>query len=280
MDVTAQTRLAGVIGHPVRHSLSPVIHNAAYAATGLDWVYVAFDVAPGCAAEALEGMRALGIAGLSVTTPHKDAVYAALRELSTSAAKMRAVNTVELREDGVLVGHNTDGDGFVDSLRAETGIDPAGLRVAVLGAGGAARSVVEALGRAGACDVAVLNRTSTRALDAAHLAGPVGRVGRNTDLHDADIIVNATSIGMGGDEIPLDPVLLRRGQIVADLVYHPIDTALLRAAAAAGARPVDGLGMLVHQAARQFRIWTGKSAPLPVMRAAAQSELMRRRSQR
>jgi len=275
--VSGATRLAGVIGSPVRHSLSPALHNAAYEACGLDWVYVALEVAPDAAAQAFAGMRALGIAGLSVTMPHKEAAFAAVDELSPSARAMRAVNCVHLR-DGVLVGHNTDGDGFVDSLRADASLDPKGLRVAVVGAGGAARSVVEALARNGAAAVTVVNRTVSRAEEAAALAGAVGGVGQPADIADADLVVNATSIGMGSDELPLDPTLLRKGHVVADLVYHPLDTALLRAARERGARSVDGLGMLVHQAARQFTIWTGLEAPVAAMRAAAEAELARRRT--
>lgn len=274
--ISGATRLAGVIGSPVRHSLSPAIHNAAYEACGLDWVYVALEVAPLEAARAFAGMRALGIAGLSVTMPHKEAAFEAVDELTPAARAMRAVNCVHLVGDR-LVGHNTDGDGFVDSLRADASVDPAGLRVAVLGAGGAARSVVEALARNGAADIAVVNRTLGRAGEAAVLAGSVGRIGGPADISGADLVVNATSVGMGGGALPLEVSLLRHGQVVADLVYHPLDTALLQAAREVGAQAVDGLGMLVHQAARQFALWTGTQAPVGVMRAAAEAELARRR---
>lgn len=276
-SVSGATRLAGVIGSPVRHSLSPAIHNAGYEACGLDWVYVALEVAPGSAGGALDGMRALGIAGLSVTTPHKDVVFALVDERSDAATTMRAVNCVQL-VDGRLVGHNTDGDGFVDSLRVDAALDPSGMSVAVIGAGGAARSVVEALARAGASDIAVVNRTPSRAAEAAALAPGVGRVGDLADVCAAQLVVNATSVGLGTDELSVDRDLLQRGQVVADLVYHPRETALLRAASERGARPLDGLGMLVHQAARQFRLWTGLEAPVREMRRAAEAELERRRT--
>lgn len=275
--VSGATRLAAVIGSPVRHSLSPAIHNAGYEASGLDWVYVALEVPPGRAAEALTGMRALGIAGLSVTMPHKDDVYALVDDLSPAAATMRAVNCVQLL-DGRLVGHNTDGDGFVDSLRLDAGIDPSGLSVAVVGAGGAARSVVEALARSGASEIAVVNRTPSRAAEAAALAAGRGRVGDLEDVCAARLVINATSVGLGTDELSIDRDLIQRGQVVADLVYHPLETALLRAAAERGARTVDGLGMLVHQAARQFTLWTGVEAPVGEMRRAAEAELARRRT--
>lgn len=273
--MSASTQLAAVIGSPVRHSLSPVIHNAAYAALGLDWVYVALEVQPGHATAALAGIRALGIMGVSVTTPHKDAAFEAVDELSPAARAMRAVNCVQRLGDR-LIGHNTDGDGFVDSLRADAGTDPAGLRVGVVGAGGAARSIVEALGRAGAEAVVVVNRTAERAAEAARLAGAAGSVGVLADLESCDIVVNATSVGLGTDDLSIPAAALRAHHLVADVVYHPLETSLLRAASSAGARTLDGLGMLVHQAARQFTIWTGEQAPVTAMRRAAEAELSRR----
>lgn len=275
-QLSASTRLAAVIGSPVRHSLSPVIHNAAYAASGLDWVYVALEVLPGHGEAAFAGIRALGLAGVSVTTPHKDTAFASVDEVTPAARAMRAVNCVH-RVGDRLIGHNTDGDGFVDSLRLDAGVDPAGLRIAVVGAGGAARSIVEALGRSGAAAVVVVNRTAERAGPAAQLAGPAGRVGSMDDIASCDIVVNATSVGLGSDELAIPVSVLRPHHIVADVVYHPLDTALLRAARGEGAQTLDGLGMLVHQAARQFTIWTGEQAPVTAMRRAAEDELSRRR---
>jgi shikimate dehydrogenase len=266
--ISARTRVAGVIGSPVRHSRSPAIHNAAFAAAGLDWTFAAFEVAPGDAGRALDGMRALGLGGLSVTMPHKDAVAAAVDELSDDAAALGAVNCVVPIGDGRLRGESTDGPGFVRSL-ADAGFDPAGRRCCVLGAGGAARAVVLALARAGASAVVVVNRTVAKAEAAAALAGAVGAVAPAPDP-GAELVVNATSVGMGDDgALPLDPDRLQAGQWVADLVYVPIDTPLLAAARAAGCRTVDGLGMLVHQAAIAFEAWTGEPAPVEAMRLAA-----------
>jgi len=177
--------------------------------------------------------------------------------------------------DGRLRGHSTDGAGFVASLR-EAGVDPAGLRVGVIGAGAAARSVIDALARAEAASVVVVNRSAERAAQAAALAGDRGATAAADQLGECDLVVNATSVGMGADELPLDPSLLREGQVVADLVYHPLDTALLRAARAIGARTVDGLGMLVHQAALQQELWLGVRPDPDVMRAAAVRELAAR----
>jgi shikimate dehydrogenase len=272
--ISGATRLAAVIGSPVRHSLSPALHNAAFAAAGLDWRFLAFEVAPGGAAGAVAAMRTLGIAGYAVTTPHKADVAAAVDAVDASSVALRSVNTVVLRDDGSTFGVSTDGDGFVDSLRA-AGTDPAGRRVVVLGAGGAARSIIDALGRCGAADVSIVNRSAGAAAAAASLA-PVARMGSLDDIVAADVLVNATSVGMGSADSPVDPALVHGGLVVADIVYHPLETALLRVARAAGAGVVDGLGMLVHQAARQQLLWTGVAPDPAVIRTAAEAELATR----
>jgi shikimate dehydrogenase len=215
-------------------------------------------------------MRALGLGGLSVTTPHKDDVARLVDERGPDVEALGAANCVVPLGDGRLRGENTDGDGFVANLR-EQGIEPGGLRCCVLGAGGAARSVVLALSRAGAAEVVVVNRTPAKAEAAAALGGDLARVGVPADVADADLIVNGTSIGMGDDRsVPFDEGLLRPGQTVAELVVHPVRTALLAAAEARGLATVTGVGMLVHQAAIAFEHWTGVAAPVQVMRAAAQ----------
>ena len=274
---TAATHVAGVIGDPVRHSLSPAIHNAAFRALDLDWVYVAFPVAAGDGAAAIRAVRTLGLAGLNVTMPHKHDVLSELDHLSATAAALEAVNTVHRLGDA-LHGENTDGAGFLDALHHDEGFDPAGRNVVVLGAGGAARAVVLALARAGAAEVAILNRTATKAQLAADLAPPgIARPGTDDDLAQADLVVNATPIGMHGtatqEALPLDPKRLKPGQLVVDLVYHPLRTPLLAAARERGAIPVTGLGMLIHQAAHAFRLWTGEDPPLEVMSAAALANL-------
>ena len=272
----SNTTLVGVMGYPVRHSLSPLLHNTAFAALELNWTSLAFEVAPGQVAGALSGVRALGLAGISVTMPHKAEVAALVDECSPVARALGAVNCVVNRE-GTLWGENTDGAGFLASLARGAGFNPAGRRCLVLGAGGAARAVALALAGAGCADVAVLNRTAARADAVAALAGKVGRVGRfddDADVAQADLVVNATPVGMAGtgaeDEGWLvRPSLLHRGQVVADLIYAPRPTAWLAAAADGGARTVDGLGMLVHQAAAQLELWTGLPAPVDRMWEAA-----------
>lgn len=272
--ISGATQLAAVIGSPVRHSLSPALHNAAFAEAGLDWRFVAFEVAPGLGAQAVAAMRTLGIGGYAVTTPHKSEVAAAVDEVDAAAAALRSVNTVVLRDDGTTFGASTDGEGLVDSLVA-AGVALAAARVVVLGAGAAARAIVDALGRAGIADLAIVNRSRDPATEAVRLA-PIARIGSVHDVAGADVLINATSVGMGDDRVPIDTTLLHDALTVADIVYHPLDTALLRAARVAGARTVDGLGMLVHQAVRQQQLWTGVRPDPATMRAAAEAELASR----
>lgn len=274
MRLSGSTRVAGVIGSPIRHSLSPVLHNAAFRDLGMDWVFLAFEVAEGDGAQAVRGARALGIEGLSVTMPHKAEVLPALDKLSPTAEKLGAVNTVT-RQGSALLGESTDGPGFLDALRQDEGFDPAGRRCVVLGAGGAARAVILALAEAGATQVTVVNRTAVRAEAAAALAGTVGRVGTAENAFDAELVVNATSVGMDNGQVPIDPAGLGPGQLVVDLVYHPAVTPLVAGARAAGATAVNGLGMLIHQAAHAFRHWTGQEPPLPAMSAAALASMAR-----
>jgi len=278
--IGSRTRLAGIIGDPIRHSLSPTIHNAAFAAVGLDWIYLAFEVPRGAAGAAIDAVRALGIDGLNVTMPHKADAAAAVDRLSPAAQVLGVVNTV-VRDGSVLVGENTDGDGFINALRIDEGVDPAGMRCLVVGSGGAARSVVRALGVAGAAEVIVAARRADAAHAVAALAS-VGRVGRVEEADSVDLIVNATPIGMGevvdldALDLPVPADRLGAGQLVADLIYHPLVTPLVRAARERGAMAVNGIGMLVHQAAIAFRLWTGEDAPLEAMSAAVLAELAHR----
>lgn len=275
--VTGATRLAAVIGDPVRHSLSPVLHNAAFAALDLDWVYVALPVRAGDGGRAVAAMAALGIEGLNVTMPHKAAAAEAVDRCTPVAARLGAVNTVVRSADGLL-GESTDGEGFVTALRLDEGFDPAGARCLVVGAGGAARAVVLALAEAGASEVVVVARRAVAAAAAAALAGPAGRVGTAEEADGCALVVNATPVGMDAavPELPVPERCLGPGQVVADLVYQPIRTPFVEAARARGAVAVNGLGMLIHQAALSFRLWTGEDPPLEVLSAAALAELARR----
>ena len=255
-----------MIGHPVRHSLSPALHNAAFRALGLDWVYLAFEVEPGAAKAAVTAGRSLGLAGLNVTMPHKAAAAGAVDRLTPVAEALGAVNTV-VPEGMDLVGDSTDGAGLLAALAADHGFEPAGRRCVVLGAGGAGRAAILALSRAGAAEVAVVARRREQVDTAVALAGPVGRPGQPSDAVGADLVIIATPVT---DRLPLDldSAFFGPSQLVVDLSYRPRVTALMSAAAAAGATTANGVGMLVHQAALSFRLWTGADAPLEAMQAA------------
>lgn len=270
--ITAATAIAGVIGWPVGHSLSPAIHNAAFAEVGVDGIYVGLPVPPGQAGDAVASMRLFGWLGLSVTMPHKFDVMSAVDRVTDTAGQLASVNCV-FREGDELVGDSTDGAGFVNGLRAELGVEVAGRSVAVVGAGGAARAVVHAVGAAEASDVIVVNRTLQRAEIAAALAPATGRVGTVEDLRSVDIVVNATPMGMADTDqaaaLPFDVSIVQDEAVVCDLIYHPSATPLLVAAQARGLRTQNGVSMLVHQAAVAFELWTGVAAPVETMTAAA-----------
>ena len=276
--ISGRTGILGVIGHPVTHSGSPAMHNAALQATGLDFVYVAFGVPPEGVTAIGVAMRALNIRGLNVTVPYKQVVMDFLDEVSPEAQAIGAVNTID-HHDGRLCGHNTDAHGILASLREDGGLHRLPPKVVLLGAGGAARAILYALLAVEEVEhIALLNRTVSRAEDlaAALNGGSRVAVGDITDaaaLDDAGLVINATSIGMEPHPgvSPLgDGAGLHDSMVVLDIVYKPLATQLLQQARAAGARTVDGLGMLVHQGARAFELWTGVVPPVQVMRRALQ----------
>lgn len=269
-----------VIGYPISHSISPALHTAALESHGIDATYTRREVAPGdlpaCVAELRDGIWM----GINVTVPHKESVIPLLDELSPEARAIGAVNTVVVREDR-LVGYNTDAAGFLLALREEGGYDPAGRDVVLLGAGGAARAVLWALGRAGARRVILYNRhteRSERLAEASRAWGHESEVA--AEAWDADrigerlagggLMVNATSVGLEPGASPLPAEAIPGGVLVADLIYNPRPTRLLREAALRGARTLDGLPMLVYQGAAAFELWTGKKAPVRAMFAAAE----------
>ena len=282
--IDSRTQRVGLIGWPVEHSLSPTMHNAAFAALGLNWTYVLLPVQPEKVKTAMQKLVTKGFRGANVTIPHKRAVMPYLDSVSDAAQAIGAVNTIVLRQEK-LHGQNTDALGFLAALR-EGGFDPAGKQALILGAGGAARAVVYALAQAG-CTVAIFNRTTRRAAELAHdvvrqVSGAIATwVPRNASLgelplSDFDLLVNGTPLGMWPhvesspwpEDLPLPPHLT-----VFDLVYHPRRTKLLAKAHAAGARTIGGLEMLVHQGALAFELWTGQQPPLAVMRAACEQAL-------
>lgn len=279
-------RLVGLLGWPVAHSVSPQMHNAAFQEAGMACLYAALAVPPHLVGQAITGLNALGFVGANVTIPHKEAVMAHLDEIGPSARLVGAVNTIVAHADGRLVGHNTDGPGFV-ALLAEHGITAEGRRAVILGAGGAARAVAVHLALAGCTQVAVLARTLRRAqeliaLVQAAVAGeqPAPRLlalpesGLDADrvLAAADIVVNCTPQGMDPEvaATPLPQIdRLPVGCAVVDTIYRPAQTRLLREAQARGLPAIGGLGMLVHQGALSWEYWFGRRGPAGVMLAAA-----------
>ena len=278
--ISEKTRLCGIIGDPIGHTMSPVMHNAAFNKIGIDYLYVSFRVKKEELGKAIEGMRALNIRGLNVTIPHKVDVIRFLDELDPLAEKIGAVNTI-VNDDGVLTGYNTDAAGFLHAL-LEKGIEPKGEKVVILGAGGASRAISFILAERGA-HLVILNRILE--LDwAEELAGRLSQIfqretkalilnGENLAqvLRKADILVNATSVGMTPNinETPVPSDLLKPGLVVFDIVYNPIKTRLLSEGEAVGARIMGGLEMLVCQGVLAFEKWTGVKAPVELMRQKA-----------
>ena len=271
------TTRAAVIGSPVTHSLSPLLHNAAFNSLGMDWEYLALEITESELDEVLAQMRSGNLGGLSVTMPLKTRVASLVDECTSTAEKLSAVNCVVANEKG-LIGHNTDGDGFLNGLIHEAQFDPKGKKVAVIGAGGAARAVIEALARSGAASIMVVNRTPAKAESAADLAGEVGVVGTLEDISGADLVVNATSIGMKDSQvdIPCSVDLLHSSQLVVDLIYHPLETRWISLAKQKGIDSYNGVSMLLFQAAEAFTLWTGEEAPISIMQEAITQELEKR----
>lgn len=275
MQISGRTQIVGIIGDPVAHSLSPAMHNAAFRALKLDYAYVAFHVRPAGVRQALAGIRALGIAGVNVTVPHKERVLRWLDSISPTARRAGAVNTI-VHRDGRLHGENTDVAGFLRALR-DAKFQLRNRRVLVIGAGGVARAVLTALAEGKAAAVTVANRTVPRARRLARnfhsttlrAAGvSLAALHQRDLLASVDLIVNATSIGLHGERfLPLAYAATPPSCLFVDLIYGR-RTDFLRRAGGAQRRLLDGSGMLVHQGAAAFTLWTQRSAPVGVMRAA------------
>jgi shikimate dehydrogenase len=276
MSISGKARVLGVFGHPIGHSLSPAMHNAAIEALGLDYVYVPFDVAPQDLEKAVEGVRALGIAGVNVTIPHKEAVMAFLDEIDQDALEIGSVNTIANR-GGRLIGSSTDGPAFIRSL-VETGYEPKGSKAVLWGGGGAGRAVAFALVKSGA-EVVVFDEApgkaeklaqDVRGAMKADVARGESEFERAVDhLREANLLVNCTPVGMypNVDRMPVSEDLLRADMTVYDVVYNPMRTRLLQAAEKKGARAVSGMKMFVYQGAISFTTWTGIEPPTDNMEA-------------
>lgn len=278
--ISGRTQVAGIVGgvRQVKLSLSPAIHNAAFKDRGLDWVYVAFGVTEHGLGEALRGLAEAGVRGMNVTMPHKVVAVEHMDELTPQARSVGALNTIELR-DGRLIGHNTDGVGLVRYIQHDLGVDLTGARVMVIGSGGSARATVAGMAAAGADLIRVVARDATKAQrlrpvagDASFEAAGIGEAPREW-IADSSVIVNATPLGQKHEDPAIGTDSISKHAVVVDLVYRPPVTPLVEAARARGAVAHSGLGMLLHQAALAFEIWTGTEAPIDAMSAAALWEM-------
>ena len=278
MRIDGNTRVVGIIGNPLGHTLSPTIHNAAFDYMGLNWCYIPVPVEEGRLPEAVEGIRALRLAGVNVTMPFKTEVIPLLDEVAMFARSVGAVNTI-LMDKGRLIGYNTDGGGFCTALTRDLDYEVKGRRVFILGAGGAARSVTVSLALAGVSSITIVDLSADRSRRLAEVirrSAPEVRVSwlspddsRDMVVADSDVIINATPLtAFQGSVLGVPVAMLNRNQLVCDLNYSLNKPPLLLEAEAMGARVVDGKGMLLYQAAAAFEIWTGLEAPVEVMRTA------------
>ena len=281
------TLRAGIFGYPISHSISPVMHRAAFDHAGVDATYDAWETHPDMLAEGVRRLRGESFLGANVTVPHKQAVIEYLDEIDDLATRIGAVNTI-VNNSGTLIGSNTDARGFIDSLKERAGMDPSGTDAVLLGAGGAARAAAHALAEERVSSLTIANRTLERAASLADEIEALGIRTRAISLSDpgfaqvckrTDLLVNSTSVGMThGPAEGVSPVpagAIRPGTVVYDMVYNPPETPLLRSAAEAGATVVEGLPMLVYQGAAAWAMWTGQEAPVQVMFNAAQRALGR-----
>ena len=282
MVVNGKTEVYAIIGDPVEHSLSPIMHNAAFNKLGLNLVYVAFTVTRNELNEAVSGARSLGLRGLNVTMPHKNAVMKYLDKVDSTAKSIGAVNTI-LNNNGKLIGFNTDGTGAMIALQ-ENGISPVGKKMVLLGAGGAGKAIAFQAAQ-DVEELVILNRTSEKAEKLAEVlrkkfnkkvkGGAISSEVLTEELEDADILVNATSVGMhpNVNKSPVPKSSLRPDLCVMDIIYSPLETKLVLDAKAVGTKIVSGLEMLIFQGAVSFEIWTNCPAPVEVMKKAALSKL-------
>ena len=280
MNITSKTKTLGIFGYPISHTLSPAMHNAVIKALGLDMVYLPFEVKPSNLKEAINGIKSLGIIGVNITIPHKESVIRFLDDISEEARLVGAVNTI-VYKDRKLVGYNTDGSGYMASLKEELGFNPKSKRIIIIGAGGAARGILAALATQKPKSITVANRTLSRAVSLIKAFKGKFRDTRfeaiNLDdnmlkmsFNSVDLLINTTSVGMKqGKALKIPLETLPKIAIVSDIIYNPLETLLLKKAKKLGLTTHGGLGMLVHQGARSFKLWTGMDAPMNVMRKAA-----------
>jgi shikimate dehydrogenase len=284
MKISVNTKTLGIFGYPIGHSLSPLMQNAAIEAAGVNAVYLPFEVRPSRLRQAVDGIRGAGFLGVNITIPHKEAVMGLLDEISTEAVAIGAVNTI-VNKNGRLIGYNTDGNGYLSSLKEDSSFNPKGKRILVIGAGGAAKGVIYAIAKESPKTIVIANRTLERA---EALAAKLKRRFNNLEvipielystiftnhLEETDLLVNTTSLGMKGKgtlDIPIDR--LPAHATVSDILYVPLKTKLLFDAEKRALKTHNGLGMLIHQGAIGFSLWTGIAAPKDIMRKALEEAL-------
>jgi shikimate dehydrogenase len=274
--ISGTTKLYGIFGHPVEHTFSPGMHNAAFQALHLDSCYVPFAVHPNDLKRAISAALPLGLCGLNITVPHKEKVIAFLDGLSEEAELIGAVNTVEIVKDR-LIGHNADGRGFIRSLHEHAGLRPRGKTFLIVGSGGAARAIGFCLAMHRARTLLLYDTDTRKAAALARdirtktgiSASAISADDLGSGAGSADCLINATPLGLQRtDPLPIASELIEKRHLVCDLVYNPIKTALLQAAKGRGARTMPGIGMLLYQGVIAFEIWTGRKAPVPVMERA------------
>lgn len=277
MDIKGTTKIIGIFGYPITHTLSPVMHNAIFKFLGLDYCYIPFEVRKGYLSDAVKALRALNIKGINVTIPYKEEIIPYLDEISSEARIISAVNTVSVRK-GRLIGYNTDGRGFIKAFYKESGLTLRNKKILLLGAGGAAKAVAVQAALMGTKEILIANRTFYKGKElAGHISRfvPTCRViplkyTKDTlkkSISRMDILINATSLGMNPkDPLPIPQDLLHPSLVVYDLIYNPPITGLLKAARKVGAKGINGVGMLLYQGALSFEIWTGVRPPIDLMK--------------
>lgn len=275
--IKATTKLLCILGHPIKHSKSPLMHNKMLEILGIDSVYTAFDVEPSKVEDAVKGMKALGITGGNVTIPHKETVMPFLDEITEEAKNIGAVNTIFVKE-GKYIGDNTDGRGFIISLMQDGGFDPKGKKALILGAGGAAKAIVTKLAMENICCIGIFDIDQSKSQELVNHAKKLNSTVNATNLKkeeieqtatQADLIINCTPIGMKEtDPELLNKKVFNQTQVVFDLIYNPSETKLLQDAKNAGAKIINGLGMLVYQGALSFERWTGEKPDTNIMMKA------------
>lgn len=281
VEINGSTKLTGIIGYPIEHSVSPQMHNAAYETLGINYCYLPVSARPEDLEKVLEGIRMLGFAGVNVTIPHKETVVPHLDEVTKIARLIGAVNVI-LNQEGRLIGYNTDGPGFIDSLREDAGFEVAGKNIVILGAGGGAKAVSMMLAQDKAKTMVISDSIYEKAgnlceyinshFNIAPYACPVNSNELKTSIENCDLLVNTTPVGMhpNANDCPIsDDYQLSQKTIVYDLVYNPLETKLLKLARSGGAKAISGIGMLIRQGALAFSLFTEQEPPIEVMKKAA-----------